>query len=166
VRLSEPPRPLEKAQGLRPLQRLTLEAMIDVLSTHCSPIPETRQPDRGDYRLHDTLMRGFARMFLQHASLLALQRKMPQRRGRCHLETLCGVHEVPSDTQRREIVEGVPVEWLRQVWPERLAQGRRVGWAKACHRTGPRGSHPGEYYSARRDGSDYLHSTTGHCPGG
>ena len=89
--------------------------MIDVLSTHLAPLPDTRQADRVDYRLHDTLMSGFAMMFFQHASLLEFQRKMKQRRGRCNLETIFAVHEVPSDTQMREILDGVPVELLRQV---------------------------------------------------
>ena len=83
---------------MRPLQSLTLEAMIDVLSTRFAHIPDTRQLDRVDYSLHDTLMSGFAMMFFQHPSLLEFQRKMQQRRGRCNLETIFGVHEVPSDT--------------------------------------------------------------------
>lgn len=95
---------------MRPLQRLTLEAMMHMLSPRFAPIPDTRHPERIDDRRHDTLRSGFAMLYLQHPSLLEVQRKMPQRRRRCHLETLCGVHEVPSDTQRREIVPGVPVE--------------------------------------------------------
>jgi len=35
---------------------------------------------------------------------------MPQKRRRCNLQTLFGVHEVPSDTQLREILEGVEPE--------------------------------------------------------
>ena len=60
---------------------------------------------------------------------MEFQRKMQQRRSRCNLETIFGVHEVPSDTQMREILDGVPVEWLRQVLPELFAKVRRVGWA-------------------------------------
>jgi hypothetical protein len=33
---------------MRPLQSLTLEAIIDVLSTHFMPIPDTRQLERID----------------------------------------------------------------------------------------------------------------------
>ena len=99
---------LEKAQRMRPLQSLTLEAMLDVLSTTCGHIPDPRHADRVDYSLHDTLMSGFAMLFFQHASLLEFQRKMKQHRGRCNLETLFGVHEVPSDPQMREILDGVP----------------------------------------------------------
>lgn len=150
---------------MRPLQSLTLEAMIDMLSTSFAHIPDTRQPERVDDSLHDTLMSGFAMMFFQHPSLLEFQRKMQQRRGRCNLATIFGVHEVPSDTQMREILDGVPVELLRQVLPELFAKVRRVGWAKEFQSTVPSGYHQGDYYSAMLDGSDYFHSTKVQCPG-
>lgn len=150
---------------MRPLQSLTLEAMIDMLSTRFAHIPDIRQADRVDYSLHDTLMSGFAMMFFQHPSLLEFQRKMKQRRGRCNLETIFAVHEVPSDTQMREILDGVPVELLRQVLPELFAKVRRAGWAQDFKSTVPSGFHHGDYYSAMLDGSDYFHSTKVPCPG-
>jgi hypothetical protein len=150
---------------MRPLQSLTLEAMLDVLSTTFGLIPDTRQTDRVNYSLHDTLMSGFAMMFFQHASLLEFQRKMKQRRGRCNLETIFGVHEVPSDTQMREILDGVPVELLRPLLPTLFAKLRRAGWATELKSTVPSGRHQGDYYTAMLDGSDYFHSTTIECPG-
>ena len=150
---------------MRPLQSLTLEAMMNMLSTRFAHIPDTRHPERIDYSLHDTLMSGFAMMFFQHPSLLEFQRKMQQRRSRCNLETIFGVHEVPSDTQMREILDGVPVEWLRQVLPELFAKVRRVGWATDFKSPVPSGYHQGDYYSAMLDGSDYFHSTKVQCPG-
>src|SRR5215831_8022964 len=162
--LSTPPL-LEKAHGMRPLQSLPLEAMIDVLSARFAHIPDTRQPDRVDYSLHDTLMSGFAMMFFQHPSLLEFQRKMQQRRGRCNLETIFGGHEVPSDSQMREILDGVPVELLRQVLPALFAKVCRVGWATDFKSLVPSGYHQGEYYRAMLDGSDYFHSTKVPCPG-
>jgi hypothetical protein len=146
------------------LQSLTLEAMIDLLSTTFSHIPDARQPDRVNYSLHDTLMSGFAMLFFQHASLLEFQRKMKQRRGRCNLETLFGVHEVPSDTQMREILDGVPPAYLRPLLPTLFAKVRRAGWATEFKSTVPSGYHQGDYYTAMLDGSDYFHSTTVHCP--
>ena len=121
---------------MRPLQSLTLEAMIELLSAHFGLIPDPPATDRVNYSLHDTLMSGFAMLFFQHASLLEFQRKMQQHRGRCNLETIFGVHEVPSDTQMREILDGVPPELLRQVLPALFEKVRRAGWAEriAKHR--------------------------------
>jgi hypothetical protein len=140
--------------------------MIDLLSETFDRIPDTRRPDRVDYSLHDTLMSGFAMLFFQHPSLLECQRKMQQRRGRCNLETIFGVHKVPSDTQMREILDGVPVALRRQALPELFKKVRRAGWAKEFQSTVPSGYHQGDYYTAMLDGSDYFHSTTptGCCP--
>jgi hypothetical protein len=142
-----------------------LAAMIDLLSTTCGQIPDARCPDRVNYHLHDTLMSGFAMLCFPHASRLALQRKMQQRRGRCHLAPLLGVHEVPSDTQLRAIVDDVPPEWLRPLLPVLGAKVRRAGGATAWHRPGPSGFQQGESYSAMLDGRDSFHSTASQCPG-
>jgi hypothetical protein len=139
--------------------------MINMLSTRFAHIPDTRHPERIDDSLHDTLMSGFAMTGFQHPSLLAFQRKRQQRRSRCTLETIFGVHEVPSDTPRREILDGVPVEWLRQVFPALFAKVRRVGWATDCKSPVPSGYPQGDDYRAMLDGSDYFHSTKVQWPG-
>jgi hypothetical protein len=151
---------------MRPLQSLTLEAVVDLLSDTFGPLRDPRQAARVTYSLHDTLMSGFAMLFFQHASLLEFQRKMKHRRGRCNLETIFGVHEVPSDTQMREIVDGRPPEWLRPLLPALFAKVRRAGWATEFKRTVPSGYHQGDSYSAMLEGSAYFHSTNIHCPGG
>jgi hypothetical protein len=156
---------IEKAQRMRPLQSLTLEAVVDLLSDTFGRLRDPRQADRVTYSLHDTLMSGFALMFFQHASLLEFQRKMQHRRGRCNLETLFGVHEVPSDTQMREILDRIPPEWLRPLLPALFAKVRRAGWATEFKSTVPSGYQQGDYYSAMLDGSDYFHSTNIQCSG-
>ena len=102
---------------MRPLTSLTLEAMIDLASQTFAPVPDPRDPERVDYSLHDTLMSGLAMMFFQYPNLLEFQRKMKQRRHRCNLETIFGVREVPSDTQRRDMLDGVSVELIRPLFP-------------------------------------------------
>jgi hypothetical protein len=103
---------------------------MDVLSTTCGLLPEPRCPARVNESLHDTRRRGFALRFVPPPRLWALQRQRPQRRGRGNLATLFGVHAVPSDTQRREIVDGVPVALRRQAGPKVGAKVRRAGGAK------------------------------------
>ena len=150
---------------MRPLQSLTLEAMIELLSVTFRLMPDARRPDRVDYSLHDTLLSGFAMLFFQHPSLLEFQRKMQQRRGRCNLETLFGVTEVPSDTQMREILDGIPTELLRPLLPALFEKIRRAGWAREFKSLVPSGEHQGEYYTVMLDGTDYFHSTRVQCPG-
>jgi hypothetical protein len=144
---------------------VTLESIIAVLSTTCGLLPEPRCPARVNESLHDTRRRGFALRFLQPPSLWALQRQRPQRRGRGNWETLCDVHAVPSETQRRAMVDGVPVALLHQAGPKVGAKVRRAGGAKDEKSTGPSGAQQGAYDTARLAGRDALHATTSACPG-
>lgn len=144
---------------------MPLEALIDLLSATFGRLGDSRRPERVDYSLHDTLLSGCAMLFFQHASLLALQRKLKQRRGRCNLETLFGVTQVPSDTQMREILDGVAPELLQPLLPALCEKMRRAGWAKEWKSPIPSGAHQGDYSTLMLDGTDSFHSTQGQCPG-
>jgi hypothetical protein len=128
--------------------------MIKLVSETFAPIPAPRRPERVDYSLHDTLMSGFAMMFFQYPNLLELQRKMKQRRQQCNVETLFGVRDVPSDTQMRDILDGVPVELIRPLLPTLFEKIRRAGWATECTTTLSSGADQGTYYTLMLDGSD------------
>ena len=149
---------------MRPLKRLTLEALVSELSSTFQGLDDPRAAERLDYSLPDTLMSGFALMFFQHPSLLQFQRAMQQKRRRCNLETIFGVHAVPSDTQMREILDGVEPEGLRALFPQLLEKVRRAGWGGRFTTTLPSGQHQGTYYTVALDGSEYFHSTTIQCP--
>ena len=149
---------------MRPLKSLTLEAIVDLLATTFGTVDEPRAADQLTYPLHDTLLSGFAMMFFQHPSLLQFQRAMQQKRRRCNLETIFGVHEVPSDTQMREILDGVEPEVLRGVFPQLWEKVRRAGWGGRFTTTLPSGQHEGTYYTVALDGSAYFHSTKVQCP--
>ena len=149
---------------MRPVNSLTLEAMIELVSQAFAPIPDPRRPDRVDSSLHDTLMSGFAMMFFQYPNLLELQRKMKQRRHQCNVETIFGVREVPSDTQMRDMLDGVPVELIRALLPAFFENIRRAGWAKEFTTTLSRGADQGPYDTLMLDGSDYFHATRLQCP--
>src|SRR5499426_3542283 len=149
---------------MRPLKSLTLEAIVELLATTFGELEDPRTADQLTYPLHDTLLSGFALMFFQHPSLLQFQRAMQQKRRRCNLETIFGVHDVPSDTQMREILDGVEPEPLRALLPQLWEKVRRAGWGSRFTTTLPSGLHQGSYYTVALDGSEYFHSTTIQCP--
>jgi hypothetical protein len=149
---------------MRPLKSLTLEAIVDLLASTFGEVEDPRAPNQLRYPLHDTLMSGFAVMFFQHPSLLQFQRAMEQKRRRCNLQTIFGVHEVPSDTQMREILDRVEPDLLRGVLPQLWEKVRRAGWGLRFTTTLPSGHQPGTYYTVALDGSEYFRSTKVHCP--
>src|SRR5229473_44581 len=113
---------------MRPLKSLTLEAIVELLATTFGELEDPRAADQLTYPLHDPLMSGFALMFFPHPSLLPFQRALQQKRRRCHLQTIFGVPAVPSDTQMREIRDGVEPEPLRALLPQLCEKVRRAGW--------------------------------------
>jgi hypothetical protein len=146
---------------VRPLQTLTFEAFREVLATTFAAIADQRDPRRITWQLPAVLMSAFAMLFFQHPSLLEYQRRMQKRTGRSNLERIFAVQELPSDTQMREILDGVPPEPLRRVLPQTFEQMRRVGWTtRFVTEVGGK-----KYYPTVLDGSEYFHSTQIHCPG-
>ena len=107
------------------------------------------------------LMSAFAMFFFQHPNLLEYQRRMKKKSGRSNLERVFEVEDIPSDTQMREILDGAPIEPLRQALPEVFERMRRVGWTVkfVSEISGQK------YYTVALDGSEYFHSTKIECPG-
>jgi hypothetical protein len=149
---------------MRPLKSLTLEASVTVLASTFGEVEEPRATDQLRYPLPDTVMSGFAVMFFQHPSLLQFQRAMEQKRRRCNLQTIFGVHQVPSDTQMREILDRVDPDSLRGIFPQMWGKVRRAGWGPRFTTTLPSGAHQGKYYTVALDGSEYVRSTKVQCP--
>jgi hypothetical protein len=88
---------------------------------------------------------------------------MEKKRRRCNLQTIFGVHEIPSDPQLREILDGVKPETLRDIFPQLWEKVRRAGWGGRFTTTLPRGQHQGTYYTVALDGSEYFGSTKVQC---
>src|SRR6266852_9336466 len=151
---------------MRPLKSLTLEAIVELLATTFGELEDPRATNQLTYPLLDTVMSGFALMFFQHPSLLQFQRAMKQKRRRCNLETIFGVRDVPSDTQMREILDGVEPEILRSLLPQLWEKVRRAGWGQRFTTALPGGQHQGTYYTVALDGSEYCPSPTMQCPQG
>jgi hypothetical protein len=139
---------------MRPLKSVTLEAIVKLLRTTFSAVVDGRMAEQCRYVLADTLMSGFAMMFFQHPSLLQFQRAMAKKRQRCNLQTIFEVQEIPSDTQMREILDGVEVESLRGLLPKLWEKVRRAGWSGRFTTTLPSGAHQGTYYTIAVDGSE------------
>ena len=149
---------------MRPLKSVTLDAIVKLLRTTFSAVVDGRVAEQCRYVLADTLMSGFAMMFFQHPSLLQFQRAMAKKRQRCNLQTIFGVQEIPSDTQMRDMLDGVEVEALRGLLPQLWEKVRRAGWGGRFTTTLASGEHQGTYYTVALDGSEYFRSTTIACP--
>jgi hypothetical protein len=145
---------------MRPLKTLTVDAVRDNLATTFAQIEDRRDPQRLTWELPAVLMSAFAMLFFQHPSLLEYQRRMKERTGQSNRERVFGVAAIPSDTQMREILDGVPTAPLRRLLPQTFAQRRRVGWT-ARFVTEVAGE---KVYPVVLEGSEYFHSSQISCP--
>src|SRR5215471_1556142 len=144
---------------MRPLKKLTFDANRNELARTFAQIEDTRDPSRLTWELPAVLMSAFALLFFQHPSLLEYQRRLKERTGQSNLERVFGGVAIPSDTQMREILDGVPTEPIRRVLPQTFEQMRRVGWtARFVTEVGGE-----KVYPVVLDGSEYFHSTQIHC---
>ncbi len=149
---------------MRPLESLTYEAVVGLLTANFTRMADGRDPQRLRYGLRDTLLSGYAMFFLQHPSLLQFQESMKRKRGRCNLEVMFGVSAVPSETQMRESLDGADPEGVRAILPQLFERVRRAGWATHFQTTLSGGATAGTYYVMALDGTDYFHSTCLSCP--
>ena len=146
---------------MRPLQHLTFEALRDLLRAQCRQVPDSRDPQRITWPLHDVLLSGFAMFFFQHPSLLQFQQSMEKQTGQSNLQRLFGVSGVPSDTQMRELLDTPEAaEPLRRVLPLVFERMRQTGWTTRFV-TAVNGV---AYYTVVLDGSQYFNSETIQCP--
>jgi hypothetical protein len=88
---------------------LCADALFRTLKDEFDCVPEWRKGDI-DYSMGDALMAGFALFSVKDPALLAFERRL-----RCepNLRTIYRIHQVPSDTQLRVIVDGVVADVLR-----------------------------------------------------
>jgi hypothetical protein len=145
---------------MRPLKTLTFDAFRDDLATTFAQSTDPRDLSRLTWELPAVLMSAFAMFFFQHPSLLAYQRRMKQQTGQSNLEGMFRVAAIPSETQMREILAGVPTEPLRRRLPPTFEQMRRVGWTARLV-TEVAGE---KVYPVVLEGSEYFHSTQIQCP--
>jgi len=148
---------------MRPLQSLNFDSLINLLSVHFSDIADRRHPQRINYSLRDTLMTGFAMFFFQHPSLLQFQTAMKQKRGRCNLETLFAVGQLPSETQMRDLLDDTDAKEVRKLLPIIFERMRRAGWLSDYQTRIEDGKQAGSYYVVALDGTDYFSSTKIDC---
>src|SRR5689334_16453198 len=113
---------------MRPLKSLTFDSVRDLLLSAFRQIPDSRNSNRVNWLMPDVLLSGYAMFFFQFPNMLKFQQGMKQKKGQSNLETIFKVSDIPSDSQMREIIDGVPIEPIRGLLPKLFEQMRRIGW--------------------------------------
>jgi hypothetical protein len=72
------------------------------------------------YKLIDALKSAMSVFYFQHPSMLDFQVKMKQKWKRSNLETMMGVHEIPSNVQITTLLDGINPESVDAVFNDNL----------------------------------------------
>ncbi len=110
-------------------KHLSFSSLRKAFSSHLRQLPDNRQAAKVDYSIHDAMMCGFACMFFQDSSLLQFQKQLEDEQNLNNLKTLFDVHNIPENTQLRDIVDAVPSEEFRPIFKElflRLQRGKHL----------------------------------------
>lgn len=71
-------------------------------------IKENRQAAKIEHTLHDSVMAGFACMYLQCPSLMEYQRRLEKYTNKNNLKIQFGAYTTPSDTVIRKVIDKYP----------------------------------------------------------
>src|SRR4051812_27912202 len=115
---------------MRPLKSLSFDSVRDLLLSAFRETPDSRDPNRIHWPMADVLLSAYAMFFFQFPSMLKFQRGMKEKKGKSNLETIFKVRDIPSDSQMREIMDGIPIEPIRKIFPALFEQMRRIGWTE------------------------------------
>jgi hypothetical protein len=88
-------------------------------------IKENRQASKIEHTLHDSVMAGYACMFLQCPSLMEYQRRLEKYTNRNNLKTQLNVYTTPSDPVIRNVIDSVSTKIFAKVFKEYLTRLQR-----------------------------------------
>jgi len=137
----------------KPRRGLSADALHDTLGRRFETVPDARRQASCKYSMVDTLMSAFAMFATKEPSMLAYQ----DHQRELHIEKPFGISAVPSDTQMREILDGIDIEPLHEAFADLFWEVQRSGELKQW-------LFDGKYYLLAIDGSGYFCSDKISCP--
>ena len=111
------------------------QGLVNRISAAFRTLPDARKPGNNrKFSMHDAACSAFSVFFTQCPSFLAFQKDLDRTTGRNNVQSLFGVHDVPTDVQIRNILEPVGAKAVAPLIQE-------IGdtlWAErdACRTTG------------------------------
>jgi len=137
----------------KPRRGLSADALHETLRRRFEEVTDSRRQASCDYSMADTLMSAFAMFATKEPSMLSYQ----DHQRELHIEKPFGIDRVPSDTQMREILDGIDIDPINEAFADLFWEVQRAGELKKW-------LFDGEYYLLAIDGSGYFCSNNISCP--
>jgi len=110
----------------RPKRYLNADYLIAIVKDRFGDVPDGRRQTSVQYSMADTLTAGFAMFSLKEPSLLSFEERADEEA----IDRLFGIDQVPSDSQMREILDGIDVEPLGEAFADLFHELQRGGVLK------------------------------------
>jgi hypothetical protein len=120
-------------------------------------LPDRRTGKNTRYGMEDAALSAFSVFFTQTPSFLAFQRTIEKSKGRSNVQTLFGVHQIPSDNHIRDLLDPLKPALVSPVFEQAL-QMIESGGQLNSYRT------LAENVLIAMDGTEYFSSSQIHCP--
>jgi hypothetical protein len=106
--------------------------------------------------MEDAALSAFSVFFTQTPSFLAFQRTIEKSKGRSNVQTLFGVHQIPSDNHIRDLLDPLKPELVSPVFEQALQMLESGGQLNSFQIL--------DNVLIAMDGTEYFSSSQIHCP--
>jgi hypothetical protein len=89
------------------VELLDFEGLVGQFRFIVQQFPDQRTGQNSSYRMEDASLSAFSVFFMQSPSFLEYQKRMEQTKGRSNVQSLFGAHQIPSNNQSRNLLDGV-----------------------------------------------------------
>jgi hypothetical protein len=110
----------------KPRRGLSADPLTDTLRRRFESVADDRRQSSCTYSMADTLMSAFAMFATKEPSMLSFENLHRE----LHIEKPFGIEQVPSDTQMREILDGIDIDPLNEVFADLFWEVQRSGELK------------------------------------
>lgn len=136
-----------------PRRGLSADSLHDTLRRRFEDVADQRRQASCKFTMVDTLMSAFAMFATKEPSMLSFE----DHQRELHIEKPFRIASVPSDTQMRDILDGIDLEPLHEAFADLFWEVQRSGELR-------RWLFDGKYYLLAIDGSGYFCSDKISCP--
>lgn len=133
------------------------DQIVHDLRSNLSNLPDNRTGKNQQYQMIDAALSAFSVFFTQTPSFLAYQRAMALNKGKHNVQSLFGVHQIPSDNQIRKLLDPVDPTYIFPLFHQIfqvLEQGKYLSSFR----------HYQDNLLLALDGTEYFSSDKIHCP--
>jgi len=109
--------------------------LLGYLEKAIGSFPDRRRGNNCHYTVRDAALSAFSVFHIQFPSFLSHQQMMQESRGNNNAGTLFGVHEIPTDTHIRNLLDPLPPEYCFPVYTDVYAMLSVQGKLEQEYRT-------------------------------